>query len=267
MQQPFKNKIIVITGASSGIGKSMAIAFAKSEAKLFLVARSLENLELVKIECLNYCKYVEVYQLDVSKESDIQKFAEIISRSISKIDILINCAGVSQRSIIKETAIEVERKIMETNFWGTVNVTKSLLPFLEKSNKGNIVIISSLAGIFGTPFRGAYSASKHALKGYFETLRLEYDNDDIKILLVYPGFIDTSISYNSLTGNGELHRQNSENQKNGISPDECASKILEAIINGKKEIVIGGKETLMVFFKKYLPSLFYYLIKKQKNLK
>jgi dehydrogenase/reductase SDR family member 7B len=267
LNKKLKDKIVVITGASSGIGKSLSLAFAKEGAKLILTARNKQALEYVKLQCEKYCKEIYIYCLDVTDQKSIEQFFVEFSKSFSKIDILVNNAGISQRSLIMETSMEVERKIMETNFWGSVSITKLLMPLLLKSKKSNIAVLSSLAGVFGTPYRGAYSASKHALKGYFETLGLENEVNNLTVLIVYPGFIDTQISHNALEGDGKPHMKMSETQKQGMSADDCAEKIINAIKSNKKEIVIGGKETLMVFFKKYIPSLFYYFIKRQKNLK
>ena len=260
----YKDKVVWITGASSGIGEALAQAFASEGAKLVLSARRIEELQRVK-QSLNFSdSNVLILPLDLAETSKTDELTQKVISTFGKIDILINNGGISQRSLTLETPIEIDRKIMEINFFGTITLTKSVLPHLIKQKSGNIIVMSSIAGKFGFFFRSAYSASKHALQGYFEALRMEVFNDNIKVLIVCPGKIKTNISINAITGTGGTHNKMDESQERGLSAEECARQILKGIKNNKDEIFIGGKELRAIWVKRFFPSLFTRLIRKQK---
>ncbi len=259
-----KNKIVWITGASSGIGEALTLAFAKEGAKLILSARRIDELQRVKNSLNLSDADVFILPLDLANTAKIDELTQRVVSKFGKIDMLINNGGISQRSLTKDTASEIDRKIMEVNFFGTIALTKSVLPIMLKQKSGHIVTISSIAGKFGFYFRSTYSASKHALHGFFESLRMEIFNDNIKVLLVCPGKIKTNISLNALSGDGLKHNKMDTSTDNGISAEECANQIIKAIKNNKEEIFIGGKELRAILVKRFFPTLFSKLIRKQK---
>ena len=260
----FKNKVVWITGASSGIGEALAKALAKEGAKLVLSSRREEELNRVKKDISLNDDEAFVLPLDLAETSKIDEYTQQVIAKFGRIDILINNGGVSQRSFTKDTPISIDRKIMEINFFGTVAITKSVLPYMLKQKSGNIVATSSIAGKFGFYYRSAYSASKHALHGFFESLRMEIYKDNVNVLLVCPGKIKTNISLNAITNDGEKHSKMDSSTLNGYSADACANKILEAIKTNKEEIFVGGMELRSVLVKRLFPTLFSKLIRKQK---
>ncbi|HEY0900030.1 MAG TPA: SDR family NAD(P)-dependent oxidoreductase, partial [Sphingobacteriaceae bacterium] len=191
-----------------------------------------------------------------------QKAAEA-ERMFGRIDMIIHSGGVSQRSLALETRLDVAQKIMNINFWGTVAITQAVLPGMISRNSGHVVVISSLVGKFGTKLRSSYAASKHALHGYFDSLRTEMP-EDVMITMVCPGFIKTRLTYNALLANGAKQDRMDDAQENGMSPDECAAQIIEAIRLGKEEVYIGGKEKYAVLLKRFFPRYFRNKIRKAK---
>jgi short-subunit dehydrogenase len=180
-----------------------------------------------------------------------------------RIDILINNGGYSQRSEAIETPIEIDRQLMEVNYFSYVALTKAVLPYMKRQKGGQIIAISSIAGKFGFYLRSSYSAAKHALHGFFESLRLETEGFGIKTLLVCPGKIKTNVSLNAVTANGKTHNKMDESHENAMSADECAKLIIKGIRNNKEEIFIGGKEILMINIRRFFPRLFSKLLRKQ----
>jgi short-subunit dehydrogenase len=178
---------------------------------------------------------------------------------------LVNNAGQSQRSLVKDTSEEVEAMIMQINYFGQVQLTKLLLPALQKAGNSRILITSSIVGKFGYPLRSAYSASKHALHGFFESLRFEEKKNGIFVQFLVIGRVQTNVSVNALTAEGETYGKMDKGQAGGISAQACAKKIEAALQSNRKEVLIGGKELLMVKFKKYLPFLFYKIAEKESN--
>ncbi|MDB4161648.1 SDR family oxidoreductase [Bacteroidia bacterium] len=250
--------IIWITGAGSGIGKALALAYNKDNNTIILSGRKESQLN----EVAAALKSSYVLPLDVTDELAIQNAVKQVDSKFGKVDILINNAGVSQRALVSETKNEVGRKLMEVNFFGSIHLTKTVLPLMQKSNTGSIIAMSSAAGKFGFPLRSYYAASKHALHGWYEALGLELKNTDIHVMVVCPGRIKTDISKNALTGTGEAHAEMDPGQENGVSVEKCASAILKGIRNKKTEIYIGGSEVLMIYFKRYAPWLFRFIAKR-----
>lgn len=259
----FKDKIVWITGASSGIGEALAKAFAMQGAKLVLSARRMEELERVMKECNLSNENCLILPLDLQNLENLETLTKTVIAKFSRIDVLINNGGISQRSLATETAIEIDRKIMEINFFGQVALTKSVLPILLNQKAGHIVVVSSISGKFGFWLRSAYSASKHALHGFFDSLRLETEANGIKILIAVPGKIQSNISVHALKSDGSKHNKMDYSHKQGISAEQCATIILNAIKNNKEEILIGGGETKAVWLKRYFPKWFGMLIRKQ----
>jgi len=259
-----KGKVVWITGASSGIGKELAIGYAKKGAKLILTSRKKEKLEAIAEICRKSGAEAFVATLDLENQTSIKScVAEVLSH-FPKIEILINNGGISQRSLAIETPVEVDRKIMETNFFGAITLTKEVLPALVKDNGGNIVVISSVTGKYGFPLRTGYSASKHALQGFFESLRAELYDKNIKVTIVSPGRIVTDISINAITKNGSKYGIMDDGQAGGMPADKCAKKIISAVSKNKKELWIGNKEVVLVYIRKFCPPLFHFLARKVK---
>ncbi len=264
MSSFYREKVVFVTGASSGIGKDIAILLAKKGAHLILSALSKEELEEVKEVCIPNAASCHILPADFSKPKEVQQIAEKAKGLHRRIDVLILNAGVSQRSFIHETAFETHQKIFQINYFSNVQIINSLLPLMLEKSSGYIAVTSSIVGKFGFPLRSAYSASKHALQGFFETLRLEYWKHNIHVSIIIPGRVNTNISVNAISGDGKNHGKMDEGQAGGMPSELCAKKYLKAIEKQKRETFVGGKEILMVHIKRLLPSLFNKLAKKIK---
>lgn len=260
-----KEKVVWITGASSGIGEALAYALAKEGASLVLSARDAGKLEAVKARCLQLTSTCWIQPFDLTAMEQLDKLTTAVLEQAGQIDVLINNAGRSQRSLARETPLENDRSIMEINYFSVVALTKSVLPHMLKRQSGHLVVVSSITGKFGVPMRTAYSASKHAVQGYFEALRAELVNDNIQVTIVSPGRIKTSISLNALTKDGQSYNKMDDGQANGLDADQCAERIVRAIKQNRKELLVGKKEIVMVYIRRFLPALFYQLITKIKK--
>lgn len=262
MSSFFENKVVWITGASSGLGEALAKEFAAEKAKLVLSARRESELQRVKKECAKFIpdENILTLPLDVAELSNVKAEVQKVIQKFGRIDILINNAGVAQRSFAGDTPIEVERKIMEVNYFGAIILTKEVLQMMRKQQNGNIVAISSVMGKFGYPGRSSYSASKHALHGYFETLRIEENKNNIHVHIICPGYVKTNVSFNAITETGKSHNQMDKGQEKGMAPNVAAKKILNAIRKNRFEIFFGGTELLAITLKRFLPAIFYRLI-------
>ena len=259
----YTSKVIWITGASSGIGKALARHYNKLGAFVILSARKSDTLQKVQKE-LTFPEKSYVQVLDLEKSIEFDKITELLIQKFSKIDILINNGGLSQRGEAASTSLDIDRKIMEINYFGNIALTKSLLPYMQKEKSGHIIVISSIAGKFGFYLRSAYAASKHALQGFYESLLLEEAKNNISVTIVYPGKINTPISVSALNSSGEQHGVMDHNQETGMSAEECAEKIQKAELKKRKSILVGNKEIIAVYLKRYVPSLFWRVIAKQK---
>ena len=248
-------KVIWITGASSGIGEATVYKFVKEDHQVILSARNQEALEKVKFSSSKpeNCKILPLDLID--HDSFAGKTQEAIA-AFGHVDIILHNGGISQRSLINETPLAVDRKLMEVNYFGTVALTKALLPHFIKRKSGQFGVISSLVGKFGSPYRSSYAAAKHALHGFFESLRLEHFNDNITVTMICPGFIKTDVSKNALTADGSPLNEMDKAQENGMSAEECAKQIHKALIKQKEEVYIGGKETMGIYLKRFVPSIF-----------
>ncbi len=258
----FTDKVIIITGATSGIGKALALQMAGSNVHLVLASRRLNELMMVQEACLQKGAMCSVFEVDMTDENSIRKFSVDLKNKVDRIDILINNAGISQRSLAEQTAVEVDRKIMEVNFFGPVNLTKSVWPLLLKSRHANIVLMSSVTGTFGFPLRSAYAASKHAIEGFFESWMLENTKPNIYFTTISPGRIQTNISLSALTADGSAHREMDNGLAKGINVDVCATKIINGILKNKRKIYVANNEMILVFLRKYIPGLFFRIAKK-----
>lgn len=248
------SKIIWITGASSGIGEALVYKYFKAGNKLIISGRNRDELFRVKGNCQNSFN-VHVLPFDLSETDLLPAKADDAIRIFGKIDLLINSGGVSQRSLALQTDLKTEQQIMNTNFWGTVGLTKVVAASMIKNGGGQIVIVSSLVGKFGTQLRSAYAASKHALHGYFDSMRNEVYDKNISITIVCPGFIKTNVSLNALTENGNRQGIMDEAQANGMSAEHCAAEMIKAIEAKKEEVYIGGKETKAIWLQRFFPKV------------
>lgn len=250
-------KTVWITGASSGIGKELALQYAAMQYNLILSSRRIEELDKVAELCRKMNAECLVLPLDLEQ---LENLEQIVNKAIEfkdKIDILINNGGISQRGYALETPMQIVRKIMEINFFAQVALSKAVIPFMINRGGGQVVVLSSLAGKFGFGLRSSYSASKHALLGFFEALSLENRKHNIFITLVCPGRVLTNISFNALESSGKKHNKLDEGQRNGMPASECAQKIIKAVANKKREVYIGKLDVLLVYIKRYFPYLFY----------
>jgi len=258
----FNIKIIWITGASSGIGKALAMEFSKQGAKLILSSRNIEKLEEVKKQCDNQ-ENIQILKLDLDDYLNLDKVVGKALKLFGNIDVLINNGGISQRSLAIDTGIEIDTHIFKTNYFGTVALTKAILPYFTAKKKGHIVVVTSVVGKIGTPLRSSYAASKHALHGFFDSLRAEIFKDNIDVTLICPGYVKTAISKNALTADGSKQNTMDKATENGLLPEEFAKKMIKAIANKKQEVVIGGvKEKFAVFVKRYFPKILSNMIRK-----
>lgn len=258
-----KNNVVWITGASSGIGEALSYRLNQAGAKLIISSRNTEALYLVKSKCSINPLDIHVLPLDLEDTLTLKEKAESALKIYGRIDLIIHSGGISQRALAIDTPIEVAQKIMNINFWGTVALTQAILPYMSSQQSGQIVVISSLVGKFGTKYRSAYSASKHALHGYFDSLRSEIAAN-VKICIICPGFIKTNVTINALKADGSKQNSMDDAQANGMSSDECARQIIKAITSGKEEAYIGGKETYAVLFKRMFPGLFSKIVRRAK---
>lgn len=260
----FNNKTAWITGASSGIGAEMARQLNAKGTTVILSSRRKEELEKVKASLQDSNKGY-VLPMDMEDPASFHDKVKEVIEKYGHIDLLFNNAGLSQRALIAETSMDVDRRLMEINYFGTVALTKALLPFLRKQSEAHIAITSSLAGKFGFYERSAYAASKFALHGFFETLLLEEAEHNIKVSMLCPAGIKTNISQNALDGTGETFGKASALQEEGMKTDECVRQMIRAIEKEKSEVIIGqGMEPLSVKIKALFPSLFIKLLKKKK---
>ncbi len=259
----YENKIIWLTGASSGIGEATAYAFAKEGAWLILSARRAEELERVKANC-PVPEKVRIVPLDIGDYKNIGYRVKTVLDEVGRIDVLFNNAGISQRAYAKDTSIEVYEKIMQVNYLGTVAMTLAVLPYMLQQKSGHIAVITSLTGKFSTPLRTGYAASKHALHGFFDGLRAEVWREDIKVSIICPGFVKTHVSENALTGEGIPQNKMDDAIASGLEPADVAHKILEGMKRGQEEIYIARKEIIAVYLKRFFPSLFSKYIRKAK---
>jgi dehydrogenase/reductase SDR family member 7B len=263
----FKNKVIWITGASSGIGEALAYEVSKKKPAAILLSAPAQNakeLETVSDNCVKAGVITHVIPFDLAQSSEIKQAFERAKQLCGTIDIVFHNGGISQRSTVEETPIEVDERLFKVNFWGAVELTKLVLPGMLRNQSGHFVVSASIAGLFGFSLRSAYSASKHALCGYFESLRCETHDRGIKVTLLFPGRVNTNISLHALTKDGTAHGIQDHGQRSGISVEKCAKEIVRAVKRNKKTVLIGGKELLMVHFKRFIPPLFYYLVNKVK---
>ena len=249
-----KNKVVWITGASSGIGEALAEELSRQGAILVLTARRTDRLEALKQRMAHPDK-VLLLPGDLQDPEAIVPLARQVEALAGRIDILVNNAGISQRSRALEARLEDVRRLMEVNFFAPIALTNAVLPAMLARRSGRIVIISSVAGYVGTPLRSSYAASKHAVRGYYDSLRAELHGTGVGVTIVCPGYINTEITMHALSASGGEHGKKDQAIQKGLTPEKCAKTIATAIDRGKSEINVGGPEVMAIYAKRFFPRL------------
>lgn len=261
MGKRFNDKVVWITGASSGIGEALARAFAAEGARLVLSSRRPDELERVRAACANGQPHL-CLPLDLEKSEGFPALvAELLPR-VGSIDFLVNNGGLSQRGLALETGLEVERRLMEIDYFGQVALSKAVLPSMLARGSGRLIVVSSVMGYLGTPMRSTYSAAKHALHGYFDSLRAELHGTGVGVTIACPGYVRSRVSQNALTPSGAPQGRQDRPQGRGIAPDRCARAILRAAAKGRDEVHVGGREIVGIYLKRFLPGLFARLVRR-----
>lgn len=259
--------VVWVTGASSGIGRATALKFARDGATVLLSSRRKEALETVIAEALEASPNVSreklhVLPLDLADSASMEKkVAEAIALA-GHIDIMVHCGGISQRSRVMDTSLDVDRRVMEIDYFGTVALTKALLPHFVERKSGHFAVVTSLMGLFSSPLRSGYCGAKHALHGFFESLRAEHHDDGIHVTMVCPGFIRTDISMNAVVGDGTQQGTMDEKTGKGMSPEECASRLVRAVNKKKPLVLIGRSEILGAYLARFAPGILRRVVRK-----
>jgi dehydrogenase/reductase SDR family member 7B len=261
----FTGKVAWITGASSGIGEAMVYEFAERGAKVIISSNDPPGLERVKKACGSRSGMIICVPFDLSDTTGIEKLVQQQIGPTGKIDYLLNIGGISQRARIDETPIWLDRKIFEINYFGTISLTKAVLPYMIGNKSGHIVATSSISGRFGFPFRSAYSASKQALHGFFETLYLENKENNIRTSVIIPGRVSTNISLHALDSEGKEFGKMDRVLAKGLPPEKAARIIIRGIIKNKREILVGRSEMIMLYIRRIWPWLFFRIGDKVKS--
>jgi len=254
-------EVVWITGASSGIGEALARELAGRGCRLVLSSRREARLQEVR-KSLPEPERHRVLPLDLAQPEELAEAARRVLGELGRVDVLVHNGGISQRSRAEDTALAVDRRVMEVDYFGAVALTKAVLPSMLERGAGRFVVVSSLVGHIGTPLRSGYSAAKHALHGFFESLRAEVHDRGVRITMVCPGFIRTQVSINALTADGTPQGSMDRAQAEGMSAEECGRRIVRALDKGKDEVLIGGKETWAVHLHRLAPALYRRLIRR-----
>jgi len=255
---------VLITGASSGIGEGLALEWAKRKTHYLIVAaRSLDRLQTLAKSCSEYSETLAV-SLDLESPDSVAFFVARLKELKIIPKVVVHNAGISQRSLVVDTELAVVRRLMEVNYFGTIHLTLKLLPLMIENQGGTFIVVTSLVGKFGSPLRSAYSASKHALHGYFDSLRAELGGKGIRVMMVCPGFIKTAISKNALTAQGAPQGTMDEAQAGGMSPEVFSRRLIRAYENHREEVYIGGREVFGVYLKRWIPKVFSWMIARAK---
>ncbi len=251
----FADQVIWVTGASSGIGAACARAFAAAGARVVLSARRETELQAVATTLAGGHDRHLVLPLDLTVPDSFPAAVATVLKHCGQIDLLFNNGGLGQRGLAAQTPLEVDRRLMEVNYFGQVALTKAVLPHLLARRAGRIAIVSSVVGYIATPRRSAYAASKHALHGFFNALRAELHRDGIGVTVICPGYVRTEISLHALDSTGQSHAQMDRTQAKAMTPDVFAAKLLPRLAAGRDEILIGGAEIYGVYLQRFIPSI------------
>lgn len=256
----FKDKVILLTGASSGIGEALAYALSKEGANLILIARRQTELERVAAACEGQ---TIILPADLYDQSAVPELAQKALAAVPRIDIVIHAAGVSQRAFTDETEPAVTRQLMQLNFFAPAELTQALLPHFAAQGGGQVVFLNSVAGLFGVPLRSGYSAAKHALKGWAESLHTEGRIRGLSVCSVYAGRIRTPISLSALTGNGAPHGKMDAGQLEGIPVEKCVQKILRGMARRQSRVIIAAEERILWWLWFFLPRVYARIARRQ----
>jgi len=262
----FHNQVVWITGASSGIGEALALEFAAEGARVILSARGEDALARVKAQCdeISSSENSLVLPMDITNEAGLQNNVEKVKAWGGRIDMLINNAGITQRSSCLHTDMSTYRKIFEVDVFGQIAITKAVLPLMIEQGEGHFVVTSSISGKVGVPFRTGYCAAKHAMMGFFDALRTEVDHHNIKVTTITPGYIRTPISSNAVSGDGSTYGQEDSEIRGGMDVNECAKAIMKGFKRGKLEIGVGkGFEMNALWMKRFFPNVLMKMAAKQ----
>lgn len=258
-----KGRNVWITGASSGIGRAMAIEMAKAGAALLLSARRRDRLEEAAAECRRYGGRVATLPLDLAETEKLRGAAAEAEALLGPIEILAHVGGVGQRGLALDTELVVARRILDVDFWGAVELTRAVAPGMVERGRGQIVALSGVLGKFGAPRRSFYSAAKHAMHGWFDSLREELLGTGVTVTLLVPGWVRTEISESALEADGRTHGSMDAGQEKGISPEECAVRAMPAIRGELPEQLIGGIECGGVYLNRIWPRLFKWFLRRR----
>jgi len=250
----YRDQVVWITGASSGIGEGLAVAWSREGARVVLSARNAADLERVRQTCAHPDRHL-VRPLDLTDENAITTMAADVLRELGKVDVLVHSGGVSQRALVADTNLATDRAIMDLNYFGTIALTKAVLPSMLARRSGHLVPISSVIGHVGIPLRSAYAASKHALHGFFDALRAENEKDGIRVTIVCPGYVRTKVSENALRGDGSRYGTTDDTHKKAMLPEVAAPKIIDGVTKGKHEVRVGGPEIHAILLKRLVPGV------------
>mgnify|MGYP001253354907 CR=1 FL=1 len=254
-----KTKVVWITGASSGIGEALAKAYSKLGTQLILSSRRKSILERVKSECANPEK-IEILPFDLNDFEAAPKLVKSACNMFGGIDILINNAGISQRSLIVNSNFEVYKKLIDTDYLGHIALSRAILPYFIEQGGGSYVVVSSVMGKYSSPYRSGYAAAKHALHGFFDAMRMEHQKDNINVTMICPGFVKTPIAKNALSGNGAPVGDDIPLKRRGMEVELLAKKIIIAVKQKKWEVSFGGKERLGVYLKRISNRLLHKIV-------
>jgi short-subunit dehydrogenase len=262
----FANRVVWITGASSGIGEALALRCAQDGACLVLSARREAELQRVAQRCAETGlakDKIMVAPLDITDLDAIPVATDAVMKRFGQVDLLINNAGMSQRSLCKDTDLSVYRQLLDVDVLGQIALTKAVLPHMLERRAGHIAVTASVAGKVGARQRTGYCAAKHAVMGFFDSLRAEVEDDGVQVSTIVPGFINTELSYNALAADGSRFAKQDDNIAGGMDVTECADVIVAALARGKREIPVGkGKEMAALWIKRAAPGLVFKMVKK-----
>jgi dehydrogenase/reductase SDR family protein 7B len=261
----FRDRVVWITGASSGIGEALARRLNEQGARLILSSNEPEELKRARLSLPNRTSETMLLSLDLDKPLTLgSKAARVLDR-FGYVDVLINNGGISQRALAKDTSLEVDMKIINTDFLGHVALTKAVLPSMLARRSGHIVVTSSIMGKIYSPLRSTYTAAKHALHGFFDSLRAEVAADNILVTIVCPTGVKTGISLNAVTGEGKRYGKMDDLMSRGLTADECADRIVKAVAAGKEEVIIGkGLIKYSAYVRRFFPRIYSRLIRRMK---
>jgi len=257
------NSVIWITGASSGIGKELALQLSALHCKLILSGRRENTLLEVKKMCKTP-EDVVILPFNLEKHELIPSIVKKALSFYNTIDKIILNGGISQRSLIIDTDLAVDKKLIDVDYLGNVAISKAILPYFVENKKGHFVVVSSVMGKFGSPYRSGYCGAKHALHGFFDVLRMEHDKDCVKVTMICPGFVNTNVSRNALTGDGSPLNKQDSGTENGLPVTVFTKKMIQAIKKETYEVYIGKSEIKGVYMKRFFPKLLHRLVLKSK---